>query len=298
VVVLIALGVGAFAIGRVSQGSSTPKQAVAQAGPLELTFPSGAWRAVQPPAIPGLQLESAVALRSTDTSRPGTVVAGIAPQAEGAGMMPAALETQLTGPAPAHTVRAGTLAALDYPSVPAGRVPWRLSLLLVPTARGAATVACLVPRVLDAGAAPADCNSVAATLRLRGLRALPLGQTAGYTSEVSSALTLLDGERLAARRQLDGATTPAEEARAAAALQSAFADAARRIAALPASPLARPAAERLAARLRATASQYAALAGAARTHTAGAYPRAATRVDADERAVDAAADALAAVRAG
>jgi serine/threonine-protein kinase len=297
-VVLVALGVGAFAVGRVSHDSGTPKQAVAQAGPLELTFPSEAWRAVKPPAIPGLALESAVALRSTDPAHPGTVVAGIAPQAEGAAMMPATLETQLTGPAPARTVRVGTLAALDYPSVPAGKVPWRLSLLLVPTARGAATVACLVPRVLVAGSTPADCDAVAATLRLHGLRAQPLGQTAGYASEVSSALTLLDGERLAARRQLDGATTPAEEARAAAALQSAFAGAARRIAALPASPVARPTAEKLVAKLRATASQYAALAAAARTHTGGAYQRAAARVDGDERAVDAAADALAAVKAG
>jgi hypothetical protein len=152
--------------------------------------------------------------------------------------------------------------------------------------------------VLDAGEAPAGCDSVAATLRLHGLRALPLGQTAGYTSQVSSALTLLDGERLAARRQLAGATTPAEEARAAAALRSAFAGAAARIAALPASPLARPAAGRLVAALKGTASQYGALAAAARTHAAGAYQHAATRVDADERAVDVAAGALAAVKAG
>jgi predicted Ser/Thr protein kinase len=297
-VAVIALLVGGFAIGRVTHGSHTPRLAALQAGPLSLAFPSGAWRPVTPPAIPGLPLEGAIALTSTDPNRPGTVVAGIAPDAQGPGLLPASLRAQLTGAAPMHPVRAGTLEGLDYPNLPTARVPKRLSLLLVPTPRGAAAVVCLAPRILEAGMQPADCEAVAATLRLHGLHALPLGQTGPYANAVSAALTLLDGERLAGRRQLAGATSPAEQARAARGLQAGFAAAAARLTQVNASPFARPAQQTLIATLRATATGYGALAGAADGHGQASYSVAAQRVDAAEHRLDAAISRLENLRIG
>ena len=88
--------------------------------------------------------------------------------------------------------------------------------------RGAAAVACLTPRALRAGAEPAGCGQVAATLRLRGLHALPLRGRMEYTHALAAALARLDGERLAAHRQLAGAATRPEQRRAAAGLAAAY----------------------------------------------------------------------------
>jgi hypothetical protein len=296
-VVLLALFAGAFGIGRVLAGGS-PALGHVQSGPLSLTFRSGDWEPARAPAIPGLTLQNVVALRSKDSSRPATLVAGIAPAAQGTGLLPPALRSQLTAAAPARTVRLGSLQGLDYPSLPAARIPWRTSLVLVPTTTGAAAVACLVPRVLDAGQSPGSCEPVAATLQLHGLRALPLGQSGEYARRVSSILTLLDGERLAARRQLAGATTPSEQARAASAAAAGYAAAAASLAQVPPSPVARPAQDDLVAALRITEAAYRAAAAAATGVESGAYARATRRVDADEHTVDSAITRLAGVKAG
>jgi serine/threonine protein kinase len=288
-VVIAALLIGGFALGRETDSSSAPKVSVAQSGPISLAFPSAAWRPARPPAIPGLGLEGPIALVSTDPHHPGTLVAGLAPDAEGPGLLPPQLRAGLNGAAPVRAVAAGPLRGLEYPSLPSSRVGRRISLLLVPTPQGAAAVACLAPRVLPAGTTPADCSAVAATLRLHGLRPLPLGQTGGYASALSSTMTLLDGERLAGRRQLAAAQTRGEERRAARVLQTGFASAASQLAAIHPTPFARPAHAALVDAVRRAATAYDALAAAT---NGGNYGRAAKRVDAAERNVDAAVSRL------
>src|SRR5262249_57047021 len=98
-----------FALGRAVHPSHTPRLAVAQAGPLSLTFARDHWKTAVPPRVPGLRLEGPIALKSTVADQPGTVLAGIAPNAEGAGLLPPAPRAQLTGRAPAApgSLRAG-----------------------------------------------------------------------------------------------------------------------------------------------------------------------------------------------
>lgn len=272
-------------LGRLTHSSGGAKLGVAASGPLSLRFPDGEWRPVAAPKIPGLALDGAVALRSTDADRPGTVVAGIAPEAQGQGLLPRALARQVTGTAPVRAAKLGSYSALVYRSIPATGVLSRLDLFLVPTPHGAAAVACLTPRVLRAGQSPANCDEVAATLKLRGLRALPLGGAGPYAQDASALLAQLDGERLAGRRQLEGATARAEQARAAAGLASAFARAASRLSKLTPSPFARPSHLALVAALRETARGYAALARSARS--GAGYDAAASRVERAEKKVDA-----------
>jgi serine/threonine-protein kinase len=298
VAAVLALCAGAFGVGRVTAGSSGGSDGHVRSGPISLSFHEADWAPAAAPAIPGLQLENVVALKSKRANRPGTLVAGIAPAAQGAGLLPPSLRSQLTAAAPAHAVKLGRLRGLDYASLSAGHVPWQVSLLLVPTANGAATVACLVPRVLESTQRGPNCNAVAATLSLQGLKALSLSETGAYASAVSSILTLLDGKRLAARRQLSGATTPTEQARAAAAAAAGFSGAVATLSRIRPSPLARPAQSTLVTTLRRAAGDYSAVAAAARSHAAGAYARATAKVDAVERSVDAAITALAKVRAG
>jgi len=290
---LVAAG---FALGRATHASDAPPLSVAQVGPISLTFSRDDWRTATPPHIPGLRLEGPLALKSTVPEHPGTLLAGIAPGAEGAGLLPQALRAQLTGAAPARPVSVGPMQALEYPSLPAAGIGRRASLLLVPTPRGAAVVACLAPRVLDQGTKPADCRAVAATLRLQGLAALPLGQTAPFRVAVSGALTLLDGERLAGRRQLTGATRPSEQARAARGLQSAFASAATHVAEVASSPVLRPAQAALVLELRRVAAAYGSLAEAAQAQNEARYAASARRVEAAERRLDAAISRLEALR--
>jgi serine/threonine kinase PknH len=288
VAAIVVLAVAGYALGAATRGGAgNVKTGVAAAGPISLTFPDRDWRPALVPAIPGVRLEGPVALASTHPDRPGMLVAGIAPDAEGAGLLPPALKSQLAGSAPVERVRIGSLEALSYRALPATRERSQLDLLLVPVSRGAAAVACLTPRVLQADQQPADCDAVAATLRVHGLRALPLGAAGPYVHAVASLVTRLDGERLAARRQLAGAPTRAEQARAAHGLVAAYAGAAGDLGRAKPSPFTRPSHLALLGALREAQRAYAALEAAARAGDNPAYAAASARVDRAEKKLDA-----------
>jgi serine/threonine-protein kinase len=283
--VVAALALAGFALGRLTLGGDEESRGVATSGRLSMSFPDGAWAPAAAPAIPGLGLEGPVALRSSDERRPGTVVLGLAPRAQGAGLLPPALRRQLSGSPPADVVRVGSAEGLFYRDLPATLVGSRLDLLLVPTRAGAAAVACLMPRVLRSDDEPADCGEVAATLRLHGMRALPLADHMPYTHALAAELARLDGERLAARRQLVGAATRPEQRRAAAGLAAAYAAAADGVLRIRPTPFARPSHLALYGALRQAQRRAAALSTAARAGDEAAYARAASRLDAAEKNV-------------
>ena len=277
--VLAGLVLAGFALGRLTRSDAEERRGVATAGPLSVSFPDDEWAPAAVPDIPGLGLEGAVALRSTDEERPGTVVVGLAPRAQGAGLLPPDLRRQLRGSPAADTVRVGPAEGLLYSGLSASQVRERLDLLFVPTRRGAAVVACLTPRALRAGAEPADCGEVAATLRLRGLHALPLRGHMEYTHALAAALARLDGERLAAHRQLAGAATRPEQRRAAAGLAGAYGAAARDVLRIHPTPFARPSHLALYGALRQAQRRSSALSAAARSGDEGAYTAAAKRLE-------------------
>jgi predicted Ser/Thr protein kinase len=283
--VVAALALAGFALGRLTRGGDDQPRGVATAGRLSVSFPDGSWAPAAAPAIPGLGLQGAVALRSTEEHRPGTVVLGLAPRAQGAGLLPPTLRRQLSGSPPADVVRVGSAEGLFYRDLPATLVGSRLDLLLVPTRAGAAAVACLMPRVLRSDDEPADCGEVAATLRLHGMRALPLADHMPYTHALAAELARLDGERLAARRQLVGAATRPEQRRAAAGLAAAYAAAADGVLRIRPTPFARPSHLALYGALRQAQRRAAALSTAARAGDEAAYARAASRLDAAEKNV-------------
>jgi serine/threonine-protein kinase len=284
-VVVAALAAAGFALGRATRDHGPETTGIAAAGPISLRFADSDWRPAAARPIAGLRLDGAVALASTRRDRPGTLVAGVAPDAQGAGLLPRALKEQLSGASTPHAAAVGRYEGLVYRRLPAARVSSRLDLVLVPTTGGAAAVACLTPGALPAGAKPADCDAVAATLRLHGLRALPLGGTGAYAAALVSALARLDGERVAGRRQLDAAAGRSEQARAAHALTAAYAGAAERLRDAKPSPLARPSHLALYGALREAQRAYAALAAAARSGDDVSYRRASHRIETAERKV-------------
>jgi hypothetical protein len=285
-VLVLALGLAGWALGRVTRSGGQAEAAALTLGPISVTFPDAAWRRDAPPVIPGLRLEGAEALASTDPDRPGTLVVGLAPDAQGVGLLPPALKQQLVGRFTHRTVQLEHVQALQYRRLPATAVRSQIDLLLVPVPRGAVAVACLTPRFLRLGQLVADCDSVAATLRLDGMRTLPLGGAGPYAQAVSSVLARLDGERLAVRRQLADAARPAEQAHAAASLAAAFAAAASDVARARPTPFARPSHVALVGALREAQRAYAALAVAARARDRRTYARVSSRVDAAEKKVD------------
>jgi predicted Ser/Thr protein kinase len=287
--VVVALALAGYALGRATRGGGGGELlGTAAAGPISLSFPDADWRGpVAAPKIAGLTLDGAVAITSRKDDRPGTLVAGIARDAQGAGLLPPGLQRQLAGAATPRPARVGPYAGLVYRALPVTRVASRLDLVLVPVAGGAAAIACLTPRVLPARARPASCDEVAATLRLRGVRALPLGSTGPYTSALSSALARLDGEQAALRAQLAASARRADQARVAHALAAAYAGAAARIARVRPSPFARPSHVALVGALREAVRAHDALSAAARAGDSGAYASATARVEPAERKVDA-----------
>jgi hypothetical protein len=146
---------------------------------------------------------------------------------------------------------------------------------------------CLSPGALPASAKPAACDAVAATLRLHGLRALPLAGTGAYAAALVSTLARLDGERVAGRRQLGSAAGRSEQARAARLLAGAYAGAAERLHDTTPSPTARPSHVALYGALRAAQRAYASLAAGALDGDGAAYRRASRRTKAAEQKVNA-----------
>jgi hypothetical protein len=296
--VVLAAALAGSALGRLTHGGGgNGRRGTVQAGPVTFSFPSGDWReAAAPPVIPGLRLTGATALESTDDSRPGTIVVGLAPDAEGAGLLPRALKEQLTSVPTPHAVQVGSTEAIAYRQLPATGVGSRIDLFLAPVTGGAVAIACLTPSVLQAGQGTPDCESVAATLRLHGVRALPLGVSGEYGQSVASILNRLDGERLAGRRQLAGATRRVEQARGAHLLAAAFASAAARLLKERPTPFSRPSHLALYAALRETQRAYDSLQLATTGGDAVGFARSASRVEASERKVDRSSARLARLR--
>jgi hypothetical protein len=117
------------------------------------------------------------------------------------------------------------------------------------------------------------------------MRALPLADHMPYTHALAAELARLDGERLAARRQLVGAATRPEQRRAAAGLAAAYAAAADGVLRIRPTPFARPSHLALYGALRQAQRRAAALSTAARAGDEAAYARAASRLDAAEKNV-------------
>jgi serine/threonine-protein kinase len=281
----LALGAAGYALGALTRGHG-PETGNAAAGPISFSFPDGKWRQIAPPGLAGLRLEGALGLASTDEHRPGTIVAGLAPDAQGAGLLPQALKRQLRGTVRVRGVQVGKLTALRYPALPATGAGSRIDLTLVPVARGAVAVECRTPRVLAADQQPADCDRVIATLRLNGLRPLPVGRSGPYERSLAAVLIRLDGERVAGRRQLAESTRRVEQARVAHALTAAYAGAATRLNRLRPTPFARPSHVALYGAVREAQRAYGALQRAASAGDDAAFKRASARVDKTETKVD------------
>jgi hypothetical protein len=275
-------------IGHSSQAEpAAPPQKVSGAK-LGFTAPAG-WRRVSAPAVPGLDLDGAVAVADPET--PGaTIVAGIA-DGSGSRLLPSAFERRLPdAPKTDDPVKLGRLQAYRYRKLaPRGGPP--LTVYASPLARdGVATVACLGP------ATDEDCDRAASTLALRSdLKPRPLGPARAYGAAVGSAIDRLGRERRDAQRALSRAKTSKGQAPRAKDVAAAYDKSANALEKAPAGPLEARANASLRTALLRARDAYRDLSSAAAKRRKADYSdarRQARRADDDARQAVAELDAL------
>ena len=232
-----------------------------------MSFPATWSRADRGPAIDGLDLARPVALSAG--ARDAGVVAGRT-AATGPTLLPAAFVKQLPDRPAAERVRLGELQALRYANLRPGGSATALTVFAVPTTRGVATVACHAP-VAAAAAFRADCERVAASLKLSGAKPYGLGPQAPYARGVDRALTALAASRGRDRRALANARTQGGQSRLAGALARDHDRAATALGGLAVSPADARAHAALVAAVRRSRDGYARMARAARRHDARGF---------------------------
>jgi hypothetical protein len=264
-VLLAAAGLGAaFVVAGGGREAPAPS-AVASAGPLELSVPSG-WvrRAPTPdPALPGLR--DPIVLEQS--GRPGNhLIAGMfGPRA-----IVAALARLRVSPADADLVSLGRNRARRYRARLAG-AGGALTLYLIALDRGIATVACLAPDARAARSFVPPCEAAVRSLRLVGRRFTPMPLSAAKTAGFVRAFGRLNTARARYRSRVTAEVTTAGQAQAAQALARAHATAAAALRALRLSGLARPGRLGAVHALEHARRAYLALAGAARRGDALRY---------------------------
>jgi hypothetical protein len=290
VALLVALAAVAIAagllVGGSSSGSSAPKPTnFASAGPIQLRYTSRWQIGSGAPSVPGLRFSNPVKLLHRGH---GGLTAGEVADAGGPALLGASFRRNvLGGLPPAVPVRLGALEAYRYQGIRVRGLAGPLTLYVVPTSAGVATIAC-------AGSTTAtstfenDCSQVAATLRVVGARAFPLGPSSDYARRLSSIFATLRASSSAPLAKLRAARTPAGQASAARRLAAAYGTASGQVSRAAGTPLVRDAGAAVSAALHQIADGYSSAARAAGAADSAGYRRAEGQIKAGSSALAAA----------
>jgi hypothetical protein len=284
------LGLVGFTLGHTGRSADDPVTAAVAGGPLTLAFPPN-WRPLAGASgVEGLALRQPIVVTWGAAGSRGELWAGMAPRAEGPLLLPSEFVRRLARPPRPETVRLGRFAAFRYRGLEHRDVRAALTVYVVPTDRGAATVACLQARGAERDAqgrsALERCEDMAATLSLRGAHASGLGPSRRYGVSLDRLLDRLDRVRSARRGALAAAKSSRTQAEAAASLAREFRRTHDALVRIRPGLVERPAHRRLVRHLESAAGAYRALSAAARAGDRAAYRRAARRVGASERKLE------------
>jgi serine/threonine protein kinase len=294
-VALLALVVIGFLLGSSGGGdeeSDSGGGRAVTAGALEFSTPED-WRAASKPAeIPGLSFEGgATTLAPNAQAAEGTMSAGFT-DATGPALLPAGMLESLSKPPEQNDpVKLGDLEAWRYRDLKPEGFDQSLTMYVVPTTEGVATVSCAAP----AGKADAflpDCEGAATSLVLTTGDAYPLGPDEDYLEALDNTIGKLNSERSRQTQALRRARTGPGQARAARSLRDSYSAAAKSLGGLEISPAIVPANAALVKALRKTSAGYNTMAGGARANSRSRYNRGLRTVRAGERDVNAALKAL------
>ena len=286
-----ALAVAGYVAG--SSGSEGEESAdfasSASAGNLGLSFPASWERLSGKPEVPGIDMSDPIVL--APGSRPqGQLAAGLV-AAAGPTLMPASFRKLLPDePGPGDPVRLGKIEAYRYDGLRPEGLDGRVTLYTAPTSGGVATIACTIngqaAELLD------ECEGMATTLELSGVKAFALGPSEGYAKSLTGALDKLGSARQSDEAALRRATTQGAQGTAATRLEKDYTAAARALARAEVSPADQDANERIVAALREIAGAYRRTASAAGGGDSGAFASAAGDVRSGGRRLERALAAL------
>ena len=295
VALIVLAAIAGLLIGKGSGGSDETTPAadnVNTAGALELSYPDGWERTDSPPEIPGLRLQSPIALaqeaESGDALQAGTT------RATGPSLLPDTfLRTLGEEPPRDDAVRSGELEAYRYRNLRPEGFDGALTLYVAPTTAGVATVACSATAASAETFLP-ECEEVAAGLKLIQGEPFALGADEDYLAKLDSAMERLNSDRESGSKALRDAKNRSGQAKAAASLAQAYGRARSSLRGDPVSPAVQGAAASVQTALTRTQAAYARLAVAARRGNEGGYAAARDGVRKGEAALK---DALRQVRA-
>jgi Protein kinase domain len=277
-VLAVAAIVVGFLVGNSGKSSSSPSFTnSASAGPIQLRYPTGWQLGATLPAIPGISFTSPVVLGRT----PGGagLTAGVVAAAGGPTLLTPAFRAHVTGALPTPTaVQLGAVEAYRYSDLQVAGLPGTVTLYVAPTSAGTVTLACWGSNTA-ASTFQTDCGEVAATLRLQGATAYPLGPSAAYGHQLSATLDRLRTDTAGPLASLHAATTPAAQAAAAQQLAGAYTTAAHGVAGTTVSPLLRDAQSAIVGALNRLSGAYTQAAAAAKSSSTSGYNRAGQAIE-------------------
>ena len=271
--VVVAIVAG-FLIGHSGNGGTSSPDFTnsATVGSLQLRYPSGWQLGATLPAVPGVSFDNPLVLGRS----PGGagLSAGEVAAAGGPTLLAPSFRARVAGalPRPVAT-QLGGYEAYRYSGLHVRGLAGAVTVYAVPTSGGVATIVCWSSSPA-AGGFQTDCGQVAATLRLLGVTAYPLGPSPAFGHELTLAFDRLRSASSGPLAALHAATTPGAQAAAARQLAHAYSAAAQRLAAASVTPMARDAQTAIVGSLNQLAGAYSRAAAAARSGSAAAYARA------------------------
>lgn len=290
-VIALVVIVGGFLVGHSGGGTASAGYAnSATVGHLQLRYPSGWQLGTTPLRIPGITFSNPLAL-SPGAGKTG-LTAGEVRDGGGSTLLPASFAAKVRGGLPrSEQVALGSLHAYRYTGVVVRGVADPLTVYVVPTSAGVATVACSVSAGFPQGF-QTRCGRVAATLALVGASAYALGPSAGYAKLLSSAFDQLRAALAKPTAALRAAGTPSAQASAATQLAQAYTHASAQLNRAGIDPQVREANTAVVAALNGLAGDYSRAATAAKAGSSASYGSAEAKISRDSTALSAAIRAL------
>jgi hypothetical protein len=291
-VLAVAVGVAAAAIGFVvapSSGTkSRPSTALVQrasAGPFTISYPAGWQRSETAPTATRLTLANALTLTPGASAPGGALVLGTATTANST-LLPSGFTAALATAPQGATVKLGSQTFKRYLDLLPQGASTPESVYALPTTRGTAIAACVVPRSNQTAFA-ATCERAVASLTTAG-PVLPLTVNTAYASALGSVISKLNAVRAADGPKLTGAKNQRGQASAAAGLAQAYTRAAAAAAGLSPGPIGGAANAAIVGALRGLEAGYQSLSSAAQHNDKHAYAAAQAAIGNAESALSAA----------
>jgi serine/threonine protein kinase len=281
-VAAIAAGLALGAGGGDSGGGDAPGTPVTpvSAGAVQVKVPDGYQKLASPPAMPGLDLDSAASYApGGDDTGPAVTFGGA--QSDHPSLLPAAFRRAIGSEAPAPTaVKLGPdeLQAFRYEDLRPAGSSRQLTVYAAPTSEGIATVACSAPPA-QAAAYKAECEAIADTLEVSSGKPFPVGPDPAYAKTVAGVFGALNrqvtqGANALARQK----TTFRAQADAARGIARAYSTAATKLGDTATRPVDAPLNAALAERLTAASDAWKSTAAAADAKQKRRFDRSEARI--------------------